>query len=194
MPERDVMVVDGPDDVLRAFVAGFLAARGVDLSAVIYGSELHLVHGSVRERLRTLLPGGRHEALLLADTSLAPELASALSAAADLRLRVAAHMRLERAWFMFTAETPSREAAARIHTLITRPAPGVMLVDEEREEIDPAAHGVDLYAPAHEYTFRARGRITGELDGVVAIHRELRDTDFVTVEPVHLEECPLHGS
>ena len=34
MPERDVMVVDGPDDVLRAFVAGFLAARGVDLSAV----------------------------------------------------------------------------------------------------------------------------------------------------------------
>jgi len=32
------------------------------------------------------------------------------------------------------------------------------------------------------------------LDGVVAIHRELRDTDFVTVEPVHLEERPLQGS
>jgi len=32
------------------------------------------------------------------------------------------------------------------------------------------------------------------LDGVVAIHRELRDTDSVTVEPVHLEERPLQGS
>ena len=69
-----------------------------------------------------------------------------------------------------------------------------MLVDQEREEVDPEAHGVDLYAPAHEYVFRVRGRITGVLDGVVAIHRQLRDTDFVTVEPIHLEERPLEGS
>jgi hypothetical protein len=89
--------------------------------------------------------------------------------------------------------TPSREAADA-STRSSPPAPGVRLVDEEREEIDPAAHCVDLYVPAHEYTFRSRGRIIGVLDGVVAIHRELRDTDFVTVEPVHLEERPLHGS
>ena len=194
MPERDVMVVDGPDDALRAFVAGFLAGRAVARGAVVYGSDLPLAHGSLSERLRARLPDGRHEALLLADARLAPVLASALRSADRLGLRVAAHMRLERAWFTFAAETPSRDAAARIHALITRPEPGVVLVDEEREEIDPSAHGVELYAPAHEYVFRARGRITGVLDGVVAIHRELRDTDFVTVEPVHLEERPLAGS
>ena len=194
MAERDVIVVDGPDETLRAFVAGFLAGQGADRDSVVYGSDLSLAHESIGERLRALLPGGRHEALLLADTRLAPALTSAFRAADDLELRVAEHARLAATWFTFMAETPSREAAARIHALLTALAPGVMLVDEEREEIDPAAHGVDLYAPAHEYTFRARGRITGELDGVVAIHRELRDTDFVTVEPVHLEERPLHGS
>ena len=194
MADRDVIIVDGPDDVLRAFVAGFLAGRAVDRDAVIYGSDLPLEHGSLSERLRAHLPGGRHEALLLADARLAPILASALRSADDLGLRVAAHMRLDRAWFTFGAETPSRDAAARIHALVSHPAPGVMLVDEELEEVDPEAHGVELYAPAHEYTFRARGRITGALDGVVAIRRQLRDTDFVTADPIHLEERPLEGS
>jgi hypothetical protein len=194
MAERDVIVVDGPDETLRAFVAGFLAGQGADRTSVVYGSDLPLVHESIGERLRALLPGGRHEALLLADTRLAAALTSAFRAADDLELRVVEHARLAATWFTFTAETPSREAAGRIHALLTALAPGVTLVDEEREEIDPVAHGVDLYVPAHEYTFRARGRITGVLDGVVAIHRELRDTDFVTVEPVHLEERPLHGS
>jgi hypothetical protein len=194
MAERDVIIVDGPDETLRAFVAGFLAGQRADRASVVYGSDLPLVHGSIGERLRALLPGGRHEALLLADARLAPALTSAFRAADDLELRVAEHVRLAATWFTFTADTPSRDAAARIHALVTALAPGVMLVEEEREEIDPAAHGVDLYVPAHEYTFRARGRITGVLDGVVAIYRELRDTDFVTVEPVHLEERPLPGS
>jgi hypothetical protein len=152
-----------------------------------------VAHASLGERLRAHLPGGRHEALLLADASLARPLVSALDAA-GIGLRVAAHMRLAAASFVFSAETPSREAAARIHDLISHPGPGVMLLDEEREEVDPAAQGIELYAPAHEYTFRARGRFTGALDGVVAIHRKLRDTDFVTVEPISLEECPLEGS
>ena len=38
------------------------------------------------------------------------------------------------------------------------------------------------------YTFPARGRVTAAFEGVVAKHRQLRDTDFVTVEAIHLEE------
>jgi hypothetical protein len=188
MADRDVIVVDGPEGTVWAFVAGFLAGRTVDREAVVYGSDLPLDHGSLGERLRALLPGGRHEALLLVDARIGPALSAALRAAGDLGLRVVEHTRLGAAWFRFAAETPSREAAARIHRLVTRPQPGVVLVDEEREELDPEAGGVELYAPVHEYTFRARGRITGALEGVVAIHRQLRDTDFVTVEAIHLEE------
>jgi hypothetical protein len=192
MADRDVIIVDGPDDTVRAFVAGFLAGRGADPGAVVYGNTLPLEHASLGERLRALLPDGRHETLLLADAGLSRALVSSLRAAGGLR--VVEHARLGAASFTFAAETPSREAAARIHALISHPPPGVMLVDEEREEIDPEGHGVELYAPVHEYTFRARGRFTGALDGVVAIHRQLRDTDFVTVEPIHLEERPLEGS
>jgi hypothetical protein len=188
MVDRDVIIVDGPEGTWRPFLAGFLAGRAVDRAAVVYGSDLPLDHGSLGERLRALLPGGRREALLLVDAEIGPAVAEALRAAEDLGVRVVEHARLAAAWFRFVAETPSREAAARIHALVTSPPPGVMLVDEEREELDPEAGGVELYAPAHAYTFRARGRVTGALEGVVAIHRQLRDTDFVTVEAIHLEE------
>jgi hypothetical protein len=188
MADRDVIVVDGPDETLRGFVAGFLAGKGGDRAAVVYGSDLPLEHGSLGERLRALLPGGRHEGLLLVDVRLARPLASALRAAGDLGLRIVEHARLVASSFTFAAETPSREAAARIHALLTQPVPGVTLVDEEREVVDPEVRGVELYAPVHAYTFRARGRLTGALDGVVAIHRKLGETDFVTVQPVQLEE------
>ena len=187
MADRDVIVVDGPARTLRAFVTGFLAGRTVDRAAVMYGSDLPLDLGSLGERLRALLPGGLHETLLLVDDRIGRDLALALRAADDLGLRVVEHMRVAAAWFRFTAETPSREAAAHIHGLVTRPPPGVMLEDEVREELDPNAGGVKLYAPVHAYAFRARGRFTGALDGVVAIHRQLRDTDFVTVEAIHIE-------
>jgi hypothetical protein len=189
--DRDVIIAEGPEGTVRAFVSGFLAGRAVDRAAVVYGSDLPLDQGSLGERLRALLPGGRHEALLLVDARIGRALAGAMRAADDLGLGVAEHQRLVAAWFTFAAETPSREAAARIHELITRFEPGVMLVDEEREEFDPDAAGVELYAPVHAYMFRARGRITGELDGVVAIYRQLGDTDFVTVEAIRLEERDL---
>ena len=188
MADRDVIIVDGPAGTWRAFVAGFLAGRTVDRAAVVYASDLPFDHGSLGERLRALLPGGHHEALLLVDAGIGPALAAALRAAEDLGVRVTEHTRLAAAWFRFAAETPSREAASRIRGLVTHPPPGVMVVDEEREELDPEAGGVELYAPVHSYTFRARGRMIGALEGVVAIHRQLRDTDFVTVEAIHLEE------
>ena len=64
----------------------------------------------------------------------------------------------------------------------------VTLTDHEREEVDPDAGGVELYAPAHAYTFRASGRITGPLDGVLAMQRRLRGLDFVTLEGLQLVE------
>lgn len=188
MDDRDVIVVDGREEVVRAFVMGFLAGQGVAREAVLFGRDLPLDHASLGARLRALLPGGRHEALLLVDTRLAAALASALSEAHDLGLRLVERARLASAWFTFAADTPSREAAARIHDALAAIPSGVVLADEEREVLDPEAHGVKLYAPAHEYTFRAKGRLAGAVDGVVAMHRRLGELDFVTLEAIHIED------
>lgn len=190
MDDHEVLVVHGPGDVLRAFVAGFLAGAGVDPGAVLFGADLPLSDRSLADRLRHLVAGGRRE-MLLADDRVAAGLASALEAAGGIDLRLEARARLLGASFGFAAETPSREAAARFRLTLEELPDGVALFDEEFEESDPESHGVELYAPAHEYTLRAKGRVSGRLHGVLALHRRLGETDFVRVDHLELHEAPV---
>ena len=191
MTDWHTIVVEAPDAVLRGFVAGFLAGREEPREAVLHGPDLGIDGGTLGERLRALLHGGRHEVLLV-EARLAGALASALAQHADeIGARVAAHAGITGASFAFHAETPSRAAAEHIRAALGALPTGVMLTDGECEEIDPDVAGVELYAPAHAYTFRAGGRIGGTLEGVLAMHRRLSETDFVTPEPLQLEETPL---
>jgi hypothetical protein len=191
MVDWHAIVVDGPDTALRAFAAGFLAGRGEPREAVLHGSNLPLEPGSFGDRLSALLHGGRHE-ILLVDARLGAALTSALARHTDeLGIRVTEHVAVTAVSFKFSAETPSPEAAARIEAELANPPAGVTLIDQGREEIDPNVHGVGLRDPAHAYTFRAKGGATGALDGVLALHHRLEETDFVTVEPLHLVETPI---
>ena len=191
MADWHAIVVEGPDALLRAFTAGFLAGRGEVREAVLHGPDVGLEAGSLGERLHALLHGGRHEVLLV-EARLGAALASALGdQAGDLGIRVTDHTGIASASFAFSAETPAREAASRIKAALRHVPAGVALTDDEREEIDPDAAGLELYAPVHAYIFRASGRITGTFDGVLMMQRQLRALDFVTVERLELVETPL---
>jgi hypothetical protein len=188
MADWHAIVVEGPDPALRGFTAGFLAGRGEVREAVLHGPDVGLEPGSFGERLHALLHGGRHEVLLV-DARLGAALTSALAShAGDLGIRVAEHAVITSASFAFRAQTPSREAASRIKAALHHVPADVALADDEREEIDPDAAGVELYAPAPAYTFRASGRITGPFEGVLAMQRRLRELDFVTLEGLQLVE------
>ena len=58
---------------------------------------------------------------------------------------------------------------------------------QETEDVHPEAHGVELYAPVHDYIYRASGRVAGSFPGVVEIQRRLAEMEFVQVERLHLE-------
>jgi hypothetical protein len=188
MADWHAIVVEGPDTALRGFAAGFLAGRGEAPGAVLLGRDVGLEPGSFGERLHALLHGGRHEVLLV-DARLGAALASALAGhEADLGIRLADHAVIASASFAFRAETPSREAASRIKAALHHVPAGVALTDDELEEFDPDAEGVELYAPAHAYSFRLSGRVTGTFDGVLAIQRRLRELGLVTVGRLALVE------
>ena len=191
MADWHAIVIESPDTTLRAFTAGFLAGRGEGREAVLHGPDVGIEAGSFGERLHALLHGRRHEVLLV-DARLGAALASALAGHADdLGIRVADHSVIASASFTFSAETPSREAASRIKAALRHVPPDVTLTDDEREEMDPNAAGMELYAPVHAYIFRASGHITGAFDGVLAMQRQLSDLDFVTVERIELLGTPL---
>jgi hypothetical protein len=70
-----------------------------------------------------------------------------------------------------------------------RVAPPGVRIDglSESEEKHPEAHGAELFAPLHEYTYRASGRIVGVPDAVIRIWKDARKRDFVEIGALHID-------
>jgi len=96
---------------------------------------------------------------------------------------------IREAAFAFRAEMFSRSLATAFRQALQDSVPQGTRVDDlqETEDVHPEAHGVELYAPVHDYIYRASGRVAGSFPGVVEIQRRLAEMEFVQVERLHLE-------
>ncbi len=123
------------------------------------------------------------------------ELGRALVAALDTvpprpDLRLALLREVTGGHFDFTVEAFAEDLAARIRALLAEPPPGVEVraFTEEPGEV-PAAGGpgtVELYAPLHCKAYRAWGTISGDLPGLLEMHRRLHALPFVYEEKLEL--------
>jgi len=178
-----VIVVEGPERELRAFVSGFLTHRKADPSSVVVGDDVDLEKGSLGDRVRALLHDGHH-ALLVPD-AFATALGDALvQGGAASGLRVAERRPVSRASFGMRAEVYSRDVAAQLRGAL-RGAP--MSQHTETETAHAGAQGVELYTPAHEYTYRVQATVNGPVGDVLAVRGDLADIEAATLDPLHLE-------
>jgi hypothetical protein len=185
------LVLEGPERAARGFVAGFLAGRGVHGGGV-FGSDVGLAAESLGERVRELLAAGRHH-VFFAPEPLAGALADAVDAHGhEVGVRVESRRALASASFTFHAEAFDRDSAARIRgALLASPPPSARVEDlEEKEETHADERGVELYAPAHAYTYRVSGRIVGALPAVLELRRRAVTTDFVKVGALSVTAAP----
>jgi hypothetical protein len=186
------VVVVGGEGSLRGFVAGFLAAGGTD-EVVLFGHDIDLRATSLGERLRELVGAGAHH-VLLAPAGTSQRLAAALaSRGSEAELRVEHLSEVDAAAFAFTAEAYAPDVAARIEAAFHEAIPSGVTVEAFREEerTDHGARGAELYAPSHDYTYRAKGRVAGALSGVLELHRRAQELDFVKAEAITLETHEL---
>lgn len=165
----------GPVDVLEALLhegaSRAMTDRALDLAEESFGERLleaiHLDH-----RHRVYLPESE-VGDLLARLRLFPAL-RLVGRRTDLRGR-----------FAFRAETPSREAAAKIREVLHAPPPeGLTLrLLAEGEEIDPQSQGPHLYdRAAHAFVYTMRGEAEGSVPGIFELHRRIVDLEFVHAE------------
>jgi hypothetical protein len=56
----------------------------------------------------------------------------------------------------------------------------------ESEEAHDGAQGVELYAPAHAYTYRVQATVSGPVGDVLAVRADLADIEAATLGPLHL--------
>jgi hypothetical protein len=187
------IVVVGHRDQVRAFVLGFLAGRGGE--GGVFGSDVDLEADSLGRRLRDLLAAGTHHAFF-APAATADALADAIAThGADLGLRVESRRRIDSAEVAFEVEVFSRELAQQVRTALLTDLPeGVRVLDPvEHETVDPEAKGVEMYAPAHDYRYRASGRVVGSFAGVLEMRRRARTIEFVNLKPLKVGATPIRA-
>lgn len=174
------LVIEGHAEAAHAFVAGFLAARGGHAGGV-FGSDVDVEPESLSERVRRLFAAGSHH-VFLAPADVAKPLAAALAEhGAAVKLRLEHQRRIVSASFDFRAEVYARDGAKQVHRALLTAEPEGVRVEQlsEAEETHADAHGVELYAPVHEYVYRVSGRILGPLPGVLEMRRRAATLDFV---------------
>jgi hypothetical protein len=176
------VVVEGPRGRSRGFVEGYLAGRGLD-ERLLDAEEEGFDCETLRERLREILHPGEEVLHLLVPAETLDEVREAADAAASRGIVVAirASRPLVGASFVFSFAAYSPEHGRRVLALLSDLPEGVRLLRERpfEERLDPAARGIEAYSPAHEYEFRGKGTVEGDLEGVLAVRRRLRDESAV---------------
>ena len=182
------VIIEGKEEAIREILPGIAS----DGDTPIWGEELDLQAATLPERLLELL-GARTHHLLFVPSSQIGALTRTLQAKPELRLERVRE--ILRGGFSFEARVYSPEMAERIREALHALPPEVRLEDfEDKEKIDPDARGVALYTPAHEYTYRARGRFTGLPPGIFEVHRKLKALDFVHQNKLELEGREVAGA
>jgi len=186
MSTWQAVVVEGQERTLRAFVAGVTGDRGIDPSSVVLGDDVGLEVGSIGEWLLELVGQGHH--VVLAPEALGAALADAIAQTGkDVGLRVERMHGIESACFVVHVETFSREVSSAVRGALDALPDGVRLENrQEQEESTGEPHGVELYAPVHEYSYRMSGRVTGPVAGVLEVRRRLGEIEAASLEPLHV--------
>jgi hypothetical protein len=170
-------LVRGDDRDLTAYLSGYAAAGG-GAKPLIFAHEAGFHIKGLRERIK------HHGEVchVITDAAHRAWLRTALAAATpryDFEIRE--ERKIERAYFHFAFDTPSRKVAESIKQVLASLPAGVAARDYTPEEIvDPKARGAEVYAPEHEYVFRGKGVIEGDVPGVVDARAALLALDFTT--------------
>jgi hypothetical protein len=176
----------GPEKVVRAFVAGFTAGHGG--GPAIFMTDVDIDTESLTERLRELFAAGSHHGLL-APEAFAEALAVAVKEeGAEAGIHLERRRVIEAASFPFRVEAYARDVARQLRGALVEALPDGVGVEDlvETEEKNPEARGAELYAPLHEFVYRASGRVRGPLAGVLEVWRRARGHDFAEVGPLAL--------
>ena len=168
------LVIEGREEVVRAFVAGLVAGRGGrERADVVHAGDVDLEPATLGERLRELLARQSHSVVLVGP-SLAPALVAALAAQGPpLELKLESQRAVAAATVSIRAEVFARETAVALRALLDGVPAGVRVEQRvESEELHPEGKGVELYAPLHEYAYRVSAELHGAVGELVGLRQQ----------------------
>jgi len=182
------LIIAGGEDACRAFVAGVAAGRG-SAANPIFGRDCHLAPERLGERLRALFVGGSHHVVFVPEPLAAAVATAVRERGATVGLRLERRRIVRSMYFDFRVEAFSREVMKKIRRTLISGLPSGIRVDDlvESSEQDPSAEGAEMYSPAHEFVYRASGRVAGLPPAIFDVRALAAKLDFVTVYELHVQ-------
>ena len=177
------LVIKGDDDAVRGFLAGLEAAA--QLTGEIYLGRDHPINTHHLRDILTLRGDNCH---LVTNAHNHKILKEAIAKTDDVKFELVSDRKIERASFDFEFETFNKTVAEEIRAAFEPPPAGVKLTGYRPvEERHPDAKGIEMYTPAHEYSFRGKGTAEGDIEKLLKFRQRLDDHDFIDVKDIHLE-------
>jgi hypothetical protein len=174
------IIIRGDDRDLVPYLRGFMAAKGK--TGIYFGHEngfaLRELHDRIKHR-------GEVQHVFCPDVH-RPALKKAIDGARPkFDFEIVEETQVERAYFAFEFDTPSRKIANEVKKFMGDLPKGIKTTDYVPEEtVDPDARGAEMYSPAHEYRFQGKGHMEGDLGEIVEARATLHDLDFVECQEI----------
>jgi hypothetical protein len=169
------VVIEGNPDLMKGFVMGFLAGRGIE-GGVFFDQECHIEGESTVGHLMRLIGMSDNECIVIVGSGLHDLLVAALQKHhPPIPLHIRKARQVLSAAFDCTFKTYSRQVGAEIKEILSRIPEGVVgeCGLEMQEKLDPEGKGVEFYTPLHDYELTGKGRISGSVKGVLDLHHRL---------------------
>lgn len=190
-----VLLAHGPYPLVRGYIAGFLAGRG--LSGKVYYCEQEKIEvdlGSdegLAGKLAEWIGFHRYMATSFAvEEKIHGPLMEALKRPEDdLGITIEISRSVGEARFDVRIETFSSEEGTEIRAVMESPPKGVSAsgdfhLDEKHHK---GGKGMEAYAPEHEYEMKGKGSFAGPLDKIVEFRRTLAENPLIHCGSIRLE-------
>lgn len=182
------LVLEGPEEVIKGFVAGFIKGSGLEGEAVII-SEEHIGKRSGLEQILRAMRLKESESHLVVDQRLFTAIMDAVSTEKQkIPIKIISYTEIVSACFDFVMKAFSRQTADEIKKNLTDIKDGVTVeYSKWHEEVRPDAKDKEAYAPEHEYELHASGRVNGTPAHVFALYERLEAIELIDLEPIQLQ-------
>ncbi len=190
------LVFEGSSDTLRAFLAGWSAGRDMQPDElrrrVLWPDDWDIKDDGALKDIVDAITHRSDFTVLLAEDIVDPVLKALEPWQRRLAVELETRRDVRAAYFEFEFEIFARDQAADVRSIFESLPDGVDVSDDYQpaERSDPGAAGTEMYAPAHEYEFRGKGTIGGDLRGVLEVRERAKRHERIKTTHVELRLEP----
>jgi len=182
------IVIEGPFDLIRGFIIGFLEGRKVE-GAIIFEREHHIKRESELEQLLRVIHVEEDRVHMIIEEAIYRLLCEALDNRKHMiKLKIISEREIVRAHFNFTYAAYAKRFGDELKNLFSKMPEGVQLEGYQPEEIERETKDSTAgYAPEHNYEIKAKGRVSGPAHEVIDFYDKIEHNDWIGLKEIELE-------